>query len=232
MLKHFFKNPFLNDKVSEDNFSKISLTHIERLRSNNQNNEYTLLIDATEPLYTGYRKSLAAESKEISSKQGKTISVDDMIERMKEFVSRKEGVIADKFEKGTPTYEEFFPRGTHEYTIAVKKNIELLFTRFKQVCEKYGADIGEAVGVEANNLLERFIELRKQQLGGIGGVKELDSESEAERKMLAIRLYRNLLFLLDKYAEDTARVHDFFDESMFKKSKEKEADNPSPPSTT
>ena len=83
MILHHLNNPFANPKISEDNFGKIALTHLERLKTNNQEGQFTTLIEATQPLYDAYKEAVSDEAFEIALREGKTITVDAAIKGLK-----------------------------------------------------------------------------------------------------------------------------------------------------
>lgn len=214
MILHHLNNPFDNERISEDDFNKIGLTHLERLDANNQNGDYTSMISSTKPLYETYKQSASAEAFEKALREGKTISVDQAITGMKHFVSRKEGVIKDKFFDKPEKYEIFFPQGLTEYSQATKGNIDMLFKRFVDAIDAHTQELGQPLKQEAETLYNNYVTLREAQLESIGEVKELDSEADAARFALAIQLFKNLLGLIGTFAEDTERVKDFFDLSI------------------
>ena len=228
MITHHLNNPFDAERISEDNFGKIALANLERLKTNNQDGQFTNLIDATQPLYDIYKTSISAEVFEIALREGKTITVDEAIKGIKHYVSRKEGVIADVFDGKPEIYEQFFPQGLTEYSHASKKNIDMLFKRFADTAAAYTAELGDELAEDALTMYNNYVSLRESQLGAIGEVKELDSEADAARAELAIQLFVNLLSLLIIFKEDTQRVKDFFDESMFQKPGEEEEDEITP----
>lgn len=214
MILHHLKNPFANLQISEDDFNKIGLTHLARLNTNNQDGDYTTMISATKPLYETYKKAASAEAFEIALREGGTISVDQAIIGMKHFVSRKAGIIKDKFYDEPQKYEIFFPQGLTEYSNATKGNIDILFKRFIDASDAHTAELGQQLKQEAEILYKNFVKIRGSQLGSIGEVKELDSEADAARHALAVQLFKNLLDLISMFAEDTERVKDFFDLSI------------------
>ena len=224
MISHHLKNPFANPKISEDNFGKIALANLERLKTNNQDGQFTTQIEATQPLYDTYKESVSDEAYEKALREGKTISVGVAIKGMKHFVSRKEGVIADVFDGKPEIYEQFFPQGLTEYSNATKGNIDMLFKRFADACAAHAVELGDELAADALAMYNNYVKIRESQLGAIGEVKELDSEADVARKVLATQLFVNLLSLLIIFKEDTQRVKDFFDESMFHKPKEEEDD--------
>jgi len=214
MILHHLKNPFANPTISEDDFNKIALTHIERLHTNNQNGDFTTMISAIEPLYATYKEASSAEAFEKALREGKTISVDQTITGMKHFVSRKEGIIKDKFFDEPQKYEIFFPQGLTEYSKATKANIDQLFKRFIDAIDAHIADLGAPLKQEAETLYNNYLTVREAQLESIGEVKELDSEQDAARRPLAIELFKDLLGIIIMFADNTQRVKDFFDLSI------------------
>lgn len=231
MILHHLNNPFANPKISEDNFGKIALTHLERLKTNNQEGQFTTLIEATQPLYDAYKEAVSDEAFEIALREGKTITVDAAIKGLKHFASRKEGVIADAFDGKPEIYEQFFPHGLTEYSKATKKNIDTLFYRLVKAMQAHTAELGDEMAEDALTLYNNYVALRDTQLQAIGEVKELDSDADAARIDLAERIFLNLLALITMFVENTDRVKDFFDLSITKRNqKDDDDETPGDPS--
>lgn len=229
MILHHLKNPFANPTISEDNFGKIALTHLDRLKTNNQDGQFTALIEATQPLYDTYKEAVSDEAYETALREGKTISVDAAIKGLKHFASRKEGVIADAFDGKPQIYEQFFPHGLTEYSKANKKNIDTLFNRLAKTIEAHTEELGDEMAADALALYNNYVAIRDVQLQAIGEVKELDSEADGARIALAERIFLNLLSLITTFVKTPDRVKDFFDLSITKRHKEEEDDDDGDP---
>lgn len=222
MFLNHLRNPFINLQTSEANFNKLAGTHLERLKANNTGNRFESLILQTEPLYQAYISTITTSSGTSSTKESKTVSTNEAIANLKTYISRKEGVIADKFPKKTSVYQEFFPLGLSEYRLASKKNIQLLAERFIKAAQLHSATIGKEIAKEAQSLLDIYTASRTQQLQAIGSVKGMSGESKARKKALALQLYKNLLHILLENVEQTDQVKTYFDISFLRKTRREE----------
>jgi hypothetical protein len=218
MLQNFLKNPFLA-KSSDANFGKLVSIHLESLKAANTDNRHSSLITTTEPLYLEFASTLSTKSGNNSAKGGKTVRTHEAFTSIKAYISRKEGVIADKFPRQSATYREFFPIGLSEYHKASKANIQLLAERFIRTAQANANVLGSEMASEAKDLVDTYLATRNAQLQAMGSVKGLSSESKAKRKALAIQLYRNLLHLLASHVEDTGQVKNYFDTAIRQKPK-------------
>lgn len=224
MILQHIGNPFANPKISEEKFDKIADTHIQRLTSNNQGGAYTNLINETTPLYTAWKTAISAEAVELAVRQGRTISVNDGVRVIKQYISRKEGVIKDVFAKGSTEYEQFFPLGLTEYSKATLGNLRTLTERWITAANTFAGQLPANLGNDCQLLLDAFNTARTNQLQTAGEVIEKDSDSDIARSALAKQLYKNLCSLIIIHIDDTERVIDFYDLSITKR-KEKSTYN-------
>src|SRR4051812_10355134 len=120
MILNHLENPFLNSRISDLKYKKMAETHLKRLQNNNQTGRFEALISSTQPAYQAFEQFIGQAATEVANKKGKTQQVNTLMSNIKKFVSRKEGMIADKVEKETAVYLSFFPVGLKEYTQATK----------------------------------------------------------------------------------------------------------------
>ncbi|MGB4774355.1 MAG: hypothetical protein WBP45_04225 [Daejeonella sp.] len=229
MILFHLNNPFINSRISNANFNKMAQTHLARLKANNASKQFDGLINATDPLHEEYKKALVSGSGTSSVKEVQTMSADEGIKGIRAFISRKEGVINDKFSRKSAAYQEFFPLGLSEYTQASKKNIQLITERLIKACENSEVSAINELGTELKALLDAYLDNRETQLKSIGSVKTLSNKGKTQRDQLALQLYINLLSLLLMYASDTDKVKAYYDESFLKKAKIKEIPAGTPP---
>ncbi len=227
MIYYYLSNPFLS-RLSNENFGKLSSTHIERLTANTPVTDTTLygvpvttifdtMKTGTLALYTDWKSSVDLNETQKSQKEGKTISVNAAIKDVKDVISSKEGVIADKYHRGSAFFEEFFPHGLNEYSSATKKNADILFPRFITALNTHKADFDESMLSEVNDKYNIYLHSRKTQLQSISKVKDESITSNDKRRALAMQLYRNLLTLLLIYSEEPEKAAVYFDESILKR---------------
>jgi hypothetical protein len=234
MIANHVNNPFLSTRTSNGNFSKYAAIHIERLKANISATTdilfgttittiFNTMISQTENLFNDWKSSIDLSATEKSQKEGKTISVKQAFKDLKSFISIKHGVIADKFHKGTPIYEEFFPLGLNEYSKVSMKDADVVFKRFINALELHKDAFDANMLTEANEKFNTYTLLRQAQLQKIGRVKDEISNADEKRNALGLQLYKNLLTLLLIYADNPEKVDNYFDESIIAKKSKKEA---------
>lgn len=211
MLKGHLNNPFDSARISNANLSTFAEKHAALLTSFNGPAE---LLSALTPLINNFKLRLSEISTSEGRKQAKTVSVDDLIDGIKKFISRKGGVVADKFPADSPAYQEFFPYGRGEYTKARKKNIQVLVERFRDACIKYKTELGDEIGQQMSTYALQLADMRKVQIENISGVKDKSSTLDTARTQLTTQLFVNLLTLILANINDTGKVNNYFDTSM------------------
>jgi hypothetical protein len=228
MISHYLVNPILAERMSDDNLNKLASSHIARLKAYVPDPSVVLygvsvstiiaaMLSDTQTVYSAWRSSTEAESAERSNKSGRTITVDEAIADLKSFISRKEGVIADKFPRKSAVYKESFPLGLTEYSNLTKKNADTLLKRFITTLDAHKADFEASLLTEANAKYSTYESLREGQLESKGKVQDEIADSEKKRYGLSVQLYKNLVTLLLLNPEEPEKAKSFFDESFLKK---------------
>ncbi len=228
MFKDHLNNPFENARISNANLSTFAEKHAALLSSFSAPPE---LLSALTPLINNFKLQLTEISTSEGRKQAKTVSVDDLIDEIKKFISRKGGVVADKFPADSPAYQEFYPYGRAEYTKAAKKNIQVLVERFRDACVKYKTELGDEIGQQMSTYVQQLADVRKTQIENISGVKDKSSTLDTARTQLTTQLFVNLLTLTLNNVNDTEKVNNYFDTSMLKRitKKNNTEENGAPP---
>jgi len=213
MFHDHLNNPFDSKRISSANLTTFAEKHAALLVSFNAP---PALLEATSPLIDNFKLQLTDISNQEGKKQAKTVSVDELIDEIKKYISRKGGVITDTFPADSPTYQEFYPVGRGEYTAAAKKNIQVLVERFRDACVNHKAELGEEIGNRMTAYARSLADARKNQITNMSGVKDKSSALESARNQLTKQLFINLLTLILKHIDDTEQVKNYFDTSMFK----------------
>ena len=218
MINNRLKNPFENSRISDITFDKFTKAHIERLRSHTDNTVIAGFLSATEPLYKSFHEIITRESGKGADKKGETLTSQLIMDEIKKFVRRKEGVLADALDDRSPEYLAFFPQGLSEYNKAGKDKINILLERFINAATKQSDKLGPDLISQATLLLERYNKARDLQLKGKGSVSGVSRESEEKRKALSLQLFLNLLDLLRLHATEPHTVKMYYDLSLVKTS--------------
>src|SRR4051794_27618291 len=92
MITNHLLNPFLNSRISDLKYKKVGDTHLKRLINDNQEGRFTGLINSTQSCYDEFLQTMGSSATEAATKKGKTQTVNLIIQEIKKFVSKKEGV--------------------------------------------------------------------------------------------------------------------------------------------
>ncbi len=225
MLINFFKNPVEASKIGAGKFGNFADTHISNLKTLIPADGATLfgipvkdilntLIIESESSYDEWASSLSDKSTNKSMREGKTINLDDSLENLRDLVSRKAGVIADKFPRGTPVYEELYPGGVSEYKRVSKENAANIFGRFIKVLGLHKNVLGEDIFNEVNDSYNLFTTAKDEQSSSKSQVTDKIGLYQEKRRQLSVQLFKNLLTLLLINLEQPEKAAKYFDESM------------------
>jgi hypothetical protein len=229
-LKRLFKNHFDTKEISDDNLKKFAEVHLERLSANNGTAQFTTMITATTAAYTAYFGAMTNEDTKFAIQQGLTVTMNNIFENFKKFVSRKAGTIQGQFGKESPEYQEFFPLGLTEYSNAILANIETLMSRFAAASERHSAELGATIQTDAESFLTNYKAARKAQLEKIGEVQAQKSTTSTNRDGIENELMRNVHLIASMFIGQVDRCMDFFDQSFIRGSEtEEEEEPPTPP---
>jgi hypothetical protein len=228
-LKKLFKNHFDTDKISDDNLKKFAEVHLERLSANNGTAQFTAMITATTTAYTAYFGAMTNEDTKFAIQQGLTVTMNNIFENFKNFVSQKEGIVFGNFGKASPEYQEFYPNGVTEYRQANLANIETLMSRFAAAAERHNAELGANIQTDAESFLANYRTARTAQLTKIGEVQAQKSTTSTNRDVIENELMRNVHLIASMFIGDVDRCMDFFDQSFIRGSETEEEDVPPAP---
>lgn len=217
MIEHHKKNPFGNPTISEEKYEKLVESHFQRLNANNDTGTYTDLINEGSPKFTLWKQTISVEAIELALRQGRTISMNDSVKLIKSYISKKRGVIMDKFAEGTTQYEQFYPYGAMEYSEANLGKLRTITERWIAAATTFAADLPANLASDGQLFLDAFITNRASQLLSAGEVVQKDSDSDIARADMNNWMYKCLLTLLLIHIADVERVNDFYDLSITKK---------------
>ena len=231
-LRTFFKNHFDTDKISDDNMRKFAEIHLQRLSANNTGGQYTTMITSLTAAYTAYYGALQNEDAKYALQQGLTITLTNIFESFKSYVSLKEGIIRGTFGKESAQYQEFFPQGLLEFTQATLANVQVLIDRMVLYTDKYQTELGPALLSAFEDYKANFISAREAQLQKIGEVKDLKVVTSTTRDVVENELMKNVHLIAAMYIGNVEQCILFFDQSFIRDADTvEEEETPTEPTT-
>jgi len=229
-LQKLFKNHFDTKEISDDNLRKFAEIHLQRLSANNGTAQFTTMITATTAAYQQYYGAMTSEDTKSAIQQGLTVTMNNIVENFKKYVSQKEGIIKGNFGKESAGYQEFFPHGLTEYSNATLANIELLIDRMVTGMQTHQAALGPNLLTDIQTFQTNFKAARKAQLEKIGEVKSEKVTTSTNRDGIENELMRNVHLIASMYIGNVERCISFFDQSFIRgNGKDDEEETPAEP---
>jgi hypothetical protein len=193
---------------------KYSEVALVRLKNNNPDEKFTPLIAPLELALTNFRQSLSDKSVLKAQREGSTISVDDLMAEFKRKALQREGLIRDAFGMDSKEYQEFYPQGTHEYTVMTKTNADQLMHRMATAYANHAETLPGQRRLEMEKLYNDYLAARGEQLGKKAGISGKQVEKTQGRTALEVRLQYNLLTIAREFIGNTAMYHTYFEHNL------------------
>lgn len=215
-LKRYFDNNFDDREISDDELKTFAEDHLRRLANNNQNDQFGPLLTATTTAYTDFFGDISDEATHTAVREGLTLRVNETFQAFMALVRRREGAVRSQYGKDSAEYEEFFPQGLTEYTVADMGNAERLMNRFVDTADAHKTELGQAFHDEFVALRDAFTTARQAQLGKKSAVSGAKSDAKAARKVLTKQLMVNLLTIAAKNVGEPDKAAVYFDQSIIR----------------
>ena len=209
-IERYFKNPFDDPQISDDEFAAFVLDALQKMIAANGDGRYDDAIAFLTAAYDEYFGAITDEDSAAALQKARTAIVDRIIAGFKDQVSRREGRISDFYGSDSPSYLEFFPLGLTEYRTANKENIETLMKRIADKCADHVADVGQDLADEFAAIHTNFKEARKEQLKQIGLVKTENSQTAESRSELELMMLGLILARAQEYKGQPEKATVFF----------------------
>lgn len=225
MINHFLSNPFLNSPLGHKRFAQYAQSHLELVRGANTDGQFDALLAPTEAAHQALVRALGTTASAKARGQGKRLTNDEAVAKLKRFISRKAGVLADLFAspdgtvrgEDTPQYKAFYPQGVSEYSRADKADILVLAERFAREAQAQAAKVGAQLEQDVRALMAQTDTSRTEQLREAGTAEDGSQQGEKERAALAVQLFANLLALLQHHKTDPETVAGYFNQGLLRR---------------
>jgi hypothetical protein len=207
-----FGNPFDDKNIIPDNFGRFGDDVVAKLKQNNNDGDYTPIIDAIELKMQPLRLELSAVDTTLNIQVVKTSTVDEFIVVFKDYMKTNYVFIAAALggEK-TPAFGEFYPSGKSEYSQITKTKSPTIMARLKTVGEKYKVQLGTTISTQLQEFQEKYKTLRDDQLQGKAAVKTNRADRSVAKKEVEVELIKTIHHIGEKFPGDVAQCMVFFD---------------------
>jgi hypothetical protein len=216
-LENFFEVLFRIGDSSIHAFWLFVKDHLIRLNTNNPGGVYAGIIAETQAKFTALTASMGEKTGDISGRISATGDMKQKRGLCDAFIRRHWGTIVGKWDKGTPTYLEFFPFGLGWYTKATKKTYPERIGHFVSACEAHLEELGAELVNEVKALRIAYQLAFDAQLGKKG---EISSDIEAyadDFDIMALQLMKNIFTIGLESIQDLGQGKIYFDTSILRR---------------
>lgn len=209
--KKLFENIFDEIAITSPRLYAFASDAIAKLTAANTSNQYTTIISLVLPKAEDLHLEIGDVKASVNVQLGKTITVNQVIDGFKAYMSDNEGVIARPLGgKETPAFLAFYPHGITEYHKANKTTLPALLFQVTKAVELYSSQIGATIAAELLAFDTQYTEARKAQQQQKGIVSDSRVERSANRTALELSLLIAIHTIASMYPGDVEKCTSFF----------------------
>ncbi|RPI12883.1 MAG: hypothetical protein EHM58_19530 [Ignavibacteriae bacterium] len=224
-LSVFFRNPFSDNTISDENLKKFTEDHMNMMTTNNEGGQFTTMIAETVAAYNAYFGRSADESTTMDVQTQLNQSMRNIFEEFITLVTRKEPEIRNIWGVESPVYKEFYPEGLAEYNNATLVDVEKLMNRYINASNNHMQELGQNFIDLFNGFKTNFTAARDAQLKKISE-PQVNTGITANRSVLEKQLVKNLLTFAIVYIDTPEKGLEFFNINILSRPDEGPASAP------
>lgn len=211
VVQNLFSNIFDDVKITNIRLGNFGEDSLNRLTSQNASGDYDTIIAYFEPSLILLLDHISKVDVALGIQKGKTLTVDEFIKLFKKIMLEKEGVIADAVGGfGSPTFIEFYPLGTTEYTKANKTRMQTLVNRIYTVATNHAALLSPTLLATLQAFKSSWDDNRNAQEQKKGSLSDSRVERNTFRTNVEFGLLKAIHAIALKFPADVKQCTSFF----------------------
>ncbi len=226
LLEHYAENPFESITAGRDRIARFFGDHYFRLRQAVENGEpFRELLDETNQRYTQLQKCHSDTRTSRTLLKSSTLNVDQTLDLFRQKILKSEALVLTHFDKNTPAYLEFFPKGRTAYQQMTKGNADSLFDQVILAFTHYADVLGPELPAEFTALKLQYDSVRGQQQGQKETRDDSGSSWDSAIAAMNEQAFINLLRIILIHMGHPERVNQYFDQSIVNEQNHSAADD-------
>lgn len=213
-LSRFAELLFNEKTITDERLGNFVDDFLQRAATNNKEGMYDDMLLETKLKYEVYFGTITNEDTNFAIQQSYTKMTDRELDRFKNLLRRRSGLVISEWGKDSPEYQEFFPLGMTEYTSMGKNNAEKLMTRIYNAFKHHIAIFGNTVVTEFADALTNYTKARDNQLGKKGEVSGDKQQTADNRIALEMQMQYNVLTIARNNIGKPESMKLYFTESL------------------
>ena len=214
MLAHsdwqYIQNQFLNSlQTSYKTTNIFAKDHVSSLANFKADTDIIMLYNRTAPIYDTFQTKYTTWKKSVSFYKGSTANIDALLSNYRiVLVPRWDIKIQNEYMASTSEYLTLIPNGrTGMYEGGKDAQIQTIRTLADSLLEYANLS---ALQTEVNDYYVKIEKMRDTQQQREQAVQDAADELRKAQTAICVMMYRNLGILMDKYAEDTQFITNFY----------------------
>ena len=176
-----------------------------------------------------YGRLLGIVEVDNAKKEGGTDAVDDFLTNTARYMVDAEPQVSVSLKKDSAAYKAIYPNNLQTYTRLRKADAPARFQALKEVVEEQGDKLPPEMKVIMSGFRAAWDDARAAQNAAEGKLAGSRTDRDAARKKLETVMYKALLQLAIECIEDTDRVRDFLDHTIFDAHRHTSLEKPAAP---
>jgi hypothetical protein len=211
-IESMFRICFDDIAIIDDRAEDYSFDSIAKFESNNADHFWDDLITDSKNVHFKFVEKKTGKTESRHDQVASTMTVDEYENEFVALVRKSVGSVITLYDKKSPVYKEFFLKPLKYYTeprrSLISTHIDHFITRFTAHNELPGD-----LKIKFTALKAAFDPARSTQVHKIATVSTLVVDTSAERQALNVRLFRNVIAVVDRYPGKPEYAAVYFDQS-------------------
>ena len=229
-LKRFFRNPFDDPQISDDELRAFAEDHLGRLSAANTGGEFDSRLTNTTAAFTAFFGQVTSNELKVALQKAATQQMNTRWTAFVAYMTRGgEARVADRAGNPSALYTEFFPRGLSEFHQAKVIDQQSLADRVKQLATTNAATLGQDFADTVSGLVDAHNAARAAQVTSKGQTVDAGTDRRTLRAAMEVQLFDNVLELAQKHQGAPDASANYFDQSLLENPQATPVPVPAPP---
>ncbi len=227
-LNRFFRNPFDDVEISDDELRSFSEDHLGRLSAANTGGVFTSRLTDTTAVFNAFFGVVTNEELKLALQIAATQAMNTRWDAFVAYMTVKgHARVVDRAGNPSALYTQFFPRGLTEFhKVSVADSLSLA-NRTKQLATDNVATLGQDFADLVTQLVTDYSTARGAQVTLKGEKVDAGADRRVARAALTLQLFDNLLFLAQSNKGDPV-AGNYFNQSLLEDAQTTPVEPPPP----
>jgi len=206
-LAHFLDNPFDDKEISEAELAAFTTDHLARMIANNENNELTVRITATQSAFNLIADCMTDNDAPLAIRKARKLAKDNYRENtIPRDVARIEGAFVSAYGADSPVILEALPNGRLIFQECRDDHVESKLDILQQAVTAHQADLVPAIVSLTTALKASWLTIYAPSEASTSSSSTTQDGKKMARDGLQLMLYLNLCKLMEMFPRQPEKM--------------------------